>query len=232
MKPYNRTVQICVLALMALLNGFYSSAEAQQTPSSAVACYFIGRAYLNASGQGEVVGYFTDIHGIFGSLFKGGPSQASENTAFFTFRSNVFSLTPLPTNGDIGLDLVSAGTFDIYYNSNPNGDWSIPDTFSSGQLVAHFMRPESLFLQILQTDSANPPPFESISQHALTETLVSSQSFTFNGHKNNFSALTPGGITLYETFSNTGVLGVTGFPIGLVFAGHGIAVAGNDQDQQ
>jgi hypothetical protein len=61
----------------------------------------------------------------------------------------------------------------------PNGDWSNPDTFSSGQQVAHFMRPESLFLQVLQTDSASPPPFESVSQHALTETLVSSQSFTF-----------------------------------------------------
>jgi hypothetical protein len=143
----------------------------------------VGRAYLNSSGQGEVVGYFTDITGIGASdtLFskKGPPSEV---TAFFTFRSDVFSLKPLPTNGDIGLDLVSAGTFDIYHNSNPQGDWSNPDTYSSGQLVAHFMRPESLFLQILQTDSPNPPPFESISQHALTETPVSSQSFTFNGH--------------------------------------------------
>ena len=134
-----------------------------------------------------------------------------------------------PSNGDVGLDLVSAGTFDIYYNSTPNGDWSNPDTFSSGQQVAHFMRPESLFLQVLQTDSASPPPFESISQHALTETLVSSQSFTFKSHKYDFSALVPGGITLHELFSNTGVQGVSGFPIGLAFAGNCLAVASEGQ---
>jgi hypothetical protein len=214
-----------------LLSGTFSPVEAQQRPgrqaqqipSAAVACYFVGRAFLNATGQGEVVGYFTNINGIPDPLFDGDPS---EKTAVFTFRSDVFSLTPLPLNGDVAVDLVSAGTFDIYYNPSPNGDWSNPDTFSSGQLVAHFMRPETLFIQIAQSDSTNPPPFESIAQHNLTETLQSSQSFTFNGRKYDFDALTPGGITLYETGSNTGISGVTGFPIGAAFAGHGIAVAG------
>jgi hypothetical protein len=236
MKPYNRTVQGWIFALTTLLGGFCSPAEAQQKPwaeakqipAAAVACYFVGRAFLNASGQGQVVGYFTDINelGAADSLFNGSPS---ERTAFFTFRSNVFSLTPLPLNGDIGLDLVSAGTFDIYYNSNPNGDWSNPGTFSSGQLIAQFTRPESLFLQILQTDVANPPPFESISQHSLTETLVSSQSFTFNGHRYDFSTLVPVGVTLHELFSNTGVQGVAGFPIGLAFGGNCLAVASEGQ---
>jgi hypothetical protein len=232
----NPHMQGWILALTTLLGSFCSPAEAQQKPwaeakqipAAAVACYFVGRAFLNASGQGQVVGYFTDVNGLGAadSLFNGSPS---EQTAFFTFRSNVFSLTPLPLNGDIGLDLVSAGTFDIYYNSNPNGDWSNPGTFSSGQLIAQFTRPESLFLQILQTDVANPPPFESISQHSLTETLVASQSFTFNGNRYDFSTLVPGGVTLNELFSNTGVQGVTGFPIGLAFGGNCIAVAGGDQ---
>src|SRR5271167_866136 len=221
MKPYNRTVQGWIFAVTTLLGGFCSPAEAQQrpwveaqqVPSSAVACYFVGRAFLSADfSQGEVVGYFTDINGIgaANSLFNGSPS---EQTAFFTFCSNVFSLTPLPLNGDIGLDLVSAGTFNIYFNSTPNGDWSNPDTFSGGQPfpsqpIAHFMRPEVLFVQILQSDVANPPPYESISEHAITETLVSSQSFTFNGHRYDFGTLVPGGVTLHELFSNTGVSGV------------------------
>ena len=186
MKPYNRTVQAWILASFALLGGFCSPAqaqqrswaEAQQIPAAAVACYFVGRAFLNVNGQGQVVGYFTDINGIGSSdtLFNGSPS---EQTAFFTFRSNVFSQTPLPLNGDIGLDLVLAGTLDIYYNpstpTTPNRDWSNPDSFSSGQLVAHFMRPESLFVELTQS-----------SQHVLTETLVSSQSFTFNGQRYDF----------------------------------------------
>ena len=244
MKLYNRTARGWVFALATFLGGFCSPAEAQQkpwaeakqTPAAAVACYFVGRAFLSADfSRGEVVGYFTDIDGIGAadSLFNGSPS---EQTAFFTFRSNVFSLTPLPANGDVGLDLVSAGTFDIFYNpptpNTPNGDWSNPDTFSSGQLVAHFTRPEVLFVQILQSDVANPPPYESISEHAISETLVSSQNFTFKGHQYDFSTLVPGGVTLHELFSNTGVPGVANLPVGLAFAGNCLAVASTDQDRQ
>jgi hypothetical protein len=72
MKAYNWTAQASVLVLTVFLGAIYSSteaqqrprAEAQQVPSSAVACYFVGRGFLNTSGQGEVVGYFTDINGI------------------------------------------------------------------------------------------------------------------------------------------------------------------------
>jgi hypothetical protein len=241
MRLYDRAAQIWLLTLTALMGGSYPPAEAQQrhwleaqqVPSAAVACYFVGRAFLNTNGQGEVVGYFTNINAIPDPLFDGDPS---EKTAFFTFRSDVLSTTALPYNGDIGLDLVSAGAFNIYYNPTPNGDWSNPDSFSGGQKfpgqpIANFMRPESLLLQILQTDSANPPPFESITQHALTETLLSSRSFMFRGHQYDLGALVPGGITLYETASNTGVPGVTSFPIGQAYAGHCLAVASGDQDQ-
>jgi hypothetical protein len=51
------------------------------------------------------------------------------------------------------------------------------------------------------------------SARTLTKTLLSSQSFTFNGHRYDFSTLVPGGVALHELFSNTGVPGVTGFPI-------------------
>ena len=230
------------LALTTLLGSFYFStdarqkawAEAQQTPSSAVSCYFVGRFYFSeTTGKAEVAGYFSDMNGIgeSDSLFNGSPS---EQTAFFTFRSDVFSVTPLQ-NGDIGLDLTSTGTFNIYYNSKPDGDWCTPDTFSGdqpfpGQPIAGFTRPEYLALAILQSDVTNPPPFESISLHTLTETLVSSQSFTFNGHRYDFSTLVPGGVTLNELASNTGVPGVTNFPVGFAYAGNCLAVEGGDRD--
>jgi hypothetical protein len=57
----------------------------------------------------------------------------------------VISLTPMPGNADLALYLVSAGTFNVYYNSKPDGDWSNPATFSDGQLIATFKRDESLF---------------------------------------------------------------------------------------
>jgi len=58
---------------------------------------------------------------------------------------------------------VSAGTFNVYFNSNPNGDWSNPASFSSGQLIATFARKESLF-----------PEFGPIAFHSLSESLSSS----------------------------------------------------------
>jgi hypothetical protein len=201
-------------------------AEAQPIPSSAVACYFVARAYLNpVNGQGEVVGYFTDINGIGASdaLFRGSPS---EGTAFFTLRSDVFSLAPLPSNGTFTLDLISAGEFNIYHTPSPIGDWSKPDTFSGGnpfpgQPIATFARPESLVLNGV------------IGKHVVTGILASSRVFTFNGHKYDFNAIAPAGLTLNETASTIpDVPGVTDFPVGLAFAGNCLAVGSTRQDEQ
>jgi len=109
MKRYNRIVHRWIFALTPLLSGVCSPAEAaqrrwteaQQIPAAAVACYFVGRAFLQVGSQGQfvagqVVGYFTDINGIGASdsLFKPSSTGPSEQTAFFTFRSDVFSLPP------------------------------------------------------------------------------------------------------------------------------------------
>jgi hypothetical protein len=222
MKLHNRTAQVWILALGVIIGSLYSPAEAQQTPSAAVACNFVGRFYLNPTTfQGQVVGYITNIHGIFEGmsepLFNGPPS---ERTAFFTFRSDLFSLKALPANGDLALFLVSAGQFNIFFNPTPNCDWNNPDTFSNGQLIAHFTRPEVLDLQ-----------FESTSQHIITETLVSSLSFVFKGHTFNFSEIAPGGITLYEAISNTSLPAVGTFSIVLPFAGTGVAVSSENEEQ-
>ena len=138
--------QILASGLTAPLICWCSVAAAQPAAAGAVACNFIARGYVNAT-QGTAVGYFTGVTGISGSLFSGSPS---EKTAFLTFRHDVLSLTtPPPANGDFGFFLGSAGRFNIYFNQNPNGDWSNPDTFSGGTFpgnpVAQFTRPETLF---------------------------------------------------------------------------------------
>lgn len=203
-------------------------------PAAEIACRFVGRAFTNNVGVGEILGYFTSISGVGDSdtVFNGPPG---EGTALFTFRA-LFSLEALPLNGDVQPYLVSAGTFDIYYNPSPNRDWSDPESFSAGQLIAHFMRPESLFIRVLQSD---PGAYEAISVHDVTEILASSHSFTFNGNEYDLADFVPNGITLYETISNTLVPGVTDpdprlgpLPYGLPLAGHGVAVASANQDQQ
>src|SRR5579863_3866314 len=150
-------------ALVILLFGSCARSEAQETTPAAQGVWqHVGRIYLNPNtGAAVYAGYLVHINGITNSLFNGSPSEA---TAFFTFSTDVLSLTPLPNNGDVALSLVSAGTFSVYYNTSPAGDWSNPGTFSSGQLIATFARKESLFPQI------GPVGF-----HSLSETLVSSQ---------------------------------------------------------
>jgi hypothetical protein len=222
-NPFAMRALVRMLAVLtALVAGLSPQLEAQPegqhaAPAARVVMYLVGRGFLNPSyGQGEIVGYITDIKGIPGPLFSGLPS---ESTAFFTFRSDVFTLQPLPANGDVGLSLVSAGAFRIYLNANPDGDWSNPDTFSSGQLVATFKRGESLFLQIGPASS-----------HVLSESLMSSSDFKFAGKKFNFDSLA-NRVTFSEFISNTPVPGVEGFPVGLPFAANAVAVESQRWDR-
>jgi len=114
-----------------------------ETPTNATVWQHVGRLYLDPNtGKALYVGYLVHMYGVTNSLFDGSPS---ESTAYFTFSTDVLSLTPMPNNGNVALSLVSAGTFKVYYNSNPGGDWSNPATFASGRLVATFTRTESLF---------------------------------------------------------------------------------------
>lgn len=189
---------------------------AQAVGPGGLAADFVGRLYLNPDTlQGFVVGYLPDIVGIAGPFFNGPPG---EGTAFFTFRSSVFQTTALPTNGDLQLFLRSAGTYAIYYNAQPIGDWSNPDTFSSGQPIAQFKRTESLVSEF--TDFIN---------HVIGDDLVSTQPFIFHGHKYNFRSIAPGGLTHFNTVSTTPLPGngISGFPVIFPYSGSGIAVGAN-----
>lgn len=184
-------------------------------PAAEVVWQHVGRVYLNPkTGQAVWAGYLVHINGINSSLFNGSPSEA---TAYFTFSTDVLSLTPMPNNGDMALSLVSAGTFNVYYNNSPGGDWSNPASFTSGQLIATFTRKESLF-----------PELSTVGFHSLSENLSSSQSFTFNGQTYNFNRMAPYGITFAQFFSTTPLTGVADYPV--AFAGTGTAIAvGNNR---
>jgi hypothetical protein len=184
-------------------------------PASEVVWQHVGRVYLNPNtGKALYVGYLVHIEGITSSLFNGPPGEA---TAYFTFSTDVLSLTPMPSNGNVGLSLVSAGTFNVYYRTSPNGDWSIPATFSTGQLIATFTRTESLF-----------PAIGPIAVHSLSESLLSSQRFTFDGRTYNFSRIAPHGITFAQFLSTTPITGITDYPI--AFAGAGATMAVGEKD--
>jgi hypothetical protein len=213
MKTLHLGTPILFLSVVILI-GLNLRVAAESTGAGGLACNFVGRAYFDpATGQIQAAGYFTDITGITGPVFSGAPSEQS---AFFTFRSDVFQLTPLPENGDLQLALGAPGNYAIYFNSTPVGDWDNPATFSNGKAIATFKRAEFLNLQFTQT-----------SQHIIREDLISTQPFSFNGHNYNFNKIAPGGVTLFNSISNTPLPGIVGFPVVLPYAGSCIAVDAN-----
>jgi hypothetical protein len=185
--------------------------NSQQTPTGRVVWQHVGRVYVDPSnGKFVYAGYLVHLDPIDVSLFSGSPS---ESTAYFTFSTGVAQLTPIPSNGDVALDLVSAGTFSVYYNEKPSANWDDPTSFSSGKLIATFQRKESLFAQI------GPVSF-----HALSETLLSSSSFEFDGQNYNFDRIAPHGITFAQFFSTAPGAGTTEYPAAFSGAGTVLAV--------
>lgn len=204
-----------IFSLLAIvpdnLVSLVSEAPAQDSiPATEVVWQHVGRIYLNPdTGKAIWAGYVVHLHGVNSSLFNGAPSEA---TAYFTFSTDILQLTPMTNNGDMALSLVSAGTFSVYYNATPNGDWNDPATFSSGKLIATFSRKESLFSEI------GPLAF-----HSLSESLLSSQTFTFDDQTLNFNRITPNGITFSQFFSTNPLNGTTAYPI--AFTGTGATMA-------
>ena len=213
-----RAVAGVVFSLLAIvpnnLVSLISDALAQDSiPAAEVVWQHVGRIYLNPdTGKAIYAGYVVHLNGINSSLFNGSPS---ESTAYFTFSTDILQLTPMPNDGDIVLSLVSAGTFNIYYNNTPNGDWSDPATFSSGKLITTFSRKESLF-----------PEIGPIGFHALSERLLWSQSFTFDDQTLNFNRIAPNGITFSQFFSTTPLTGTSTYPVAFAGAGSTMAVGG------
>jgi hypothetical protein len=161
----------------------------KEVPAAQTVWQHVGRIYFNLqTGKAIYAGYVVRLNGVSESLFNGSPSESS---AYFTFSTDVISLTPMAKNADLTPFLVSSGTFNVYYNPHPNGDWGNPATFSSGQLIATFKRNESLF-----------PLFTTFGVHALSETLESSHAFTFNGQTYDMGQMVPNGITFASYFSS------------------------------
>ena len=191
--------------------------QGHETRAGEVVWQHVGRVYLDPStGKAVYAGYIGHINGIDGSLFNGTPG---ENTAHFTFSTDVLTFTPLPNNGDVALSFVSAGTFSVYYNPNPNGDWNNPASFSTGQLIATFVRKESLF-----------PNMGPIGFHSLSETLGSSQTFTFDGQTFNFNRIAPHGITFAQYLSSSPLAGITDYPVAFAAAGTTTAIGASPEE--
>lgn len=210
---------VIVSVLVLLSTDLYCQTPASLTqsltPTNATVWQHVGRVYLDPNtGKAVYAGYLVHIYGITSSLFSGAPS---ESTAYFTFSTDVLQLAPIPSNGNMALNLVSAGTFNVYYNPNPNGDWNNPATFAGGKLVATFTRTESLF-----------PVIGTLGVHDLSESLQSSQGFYFNGRLMNFNRIAPHGITFAQFADMTPLAGIANYPVAFAAVGTTTAIGSKE----
>jgi hypothetical protein len=207
---------VCLPVMLILFSGSLSFGQIQdhhETSASRVVWHFVARSLVNPSNsKSQVVGYFTDLDGVSGSLFYGAPS---ESTAYLTLRTDPFTLKPLPINGNIPISVPGPVTLHLYFNPTPsNRSWNDPDTFSSGKEIARFNRAANLFFSV-----------DTTSYDIFSLDLVFSQDFTINGQEVNLGKIVPHGVTSNNTGSTISVGGpdTPAFP----FVATGIAI-GND----
>lgn len=206
---------ITAIVLLALSLSLPAAAQpAVSIPSGQTIMTFVNRLLINPP-QVVVFGYFVDIAGLPGPLFLGTPG---ETTAHFTWSLNAPGALQLQ-NGDPkdpgGIEVAvlrSDETFSVYYNANPNQNWSIPASFSAGQLIATFKSEPGTQI------GAGPAAFVTQSY-----SLVSSREFAFKGQAFNLARLIPHGFTFFGVNGNIPLNGAVVPP--LTFAGAGTAAA-------
>jgi hypothetical protein len=187
--------------------------QGERIPTGAIAAHMVGRLLIDASGEAQLVGYYTYLAGISGPFFSGKPSEA---TAFFTFRTTRFRVNPLPNGNIIHFFSVPVDVpiteVRAYHNSRPNGDFQNPDTFSGGQLIGLFQAEKSMGTAAGST-------------FVMTGTfdLVSTSTFIFQGQRYNLGKLGEA-VTLSVTFGPPLSGNFAGGPVVVCFGGYALAV--------
>jgi len=96
-----------------------------------VAMELIGQVINSSATTSIQFGYIDYVNGIDTSIFSGSPQN--EATALLTFYSDTVT-TGVINNGSMRV-INRVGTFTIYLDSTPDGDFSNPDTFRDGAPV-------------------------------------------------------------------------------------------------
>jgi hypothetical protein len=185
--------------------------------AASVAWYVTGRFYVAPDKSTQDLGYFLHLQGIQGHLFSGEPS---EQTAFFTFRSEPFKARPV-TNGDLSLGLDTVGDFTLYLKRQPGASFDKPHSFSDGEPIARFRRASV----VMGTTLNAPSGTGLLSLNVFTATLIWSQEFEFGGSRYDLGRLIPHGITQWGDASTTQLAPAPhGFEKVFAFVGSAIAL--------
>lgn len=163
------------------------------------------------AGTAAAMGYLAAIEGIDGSLFSD-PKAVGEGTAYFTVMSDAHPFSTL-ANGNTKVRMrPPGGTFHVYYDETPDGDFTKPDTWSDGELIATFRIGSTLATKV-----------DNVATEIDSAELVSSKDFTFHGHKYNFKRMVPHGVTFFLSGPGTQVAEEGPGAGQFAFSGTGIA---------
>ena len=215
MKLLRIILCICsVVFLVVVAHPVWAQSQATGSiPTGTVAVHCIGRFIVDSSGNGQLVGYFPFIANLATDFFSGTPG---ESTAYFTFRSTPFQLQLLP-NGNLLhiLTVPAAGAktnrVTVYYNENPNQDFSNPDSFSAGKVIAQFDT-EKFMGTVADTGAVEGG----------TLVLTSSSPFAIQGQTYDLANLLTAVTITFSTGATLPSL-FTGGPTALPFGGYGLA---------
>lgn len=178
-----------------------------------VAGHLVGRMQVDANGTGQWIGYCPYLAGVTGSFFNGAPGEA---TAFFTFQSTPFQEQTI-ANGNVMILFPTAINqpvqINVYFNSNPGGDFTQPNSFAQGQLIAHLMSQRSMGTLT-----------GSVATAAGTYDVVPDSNFTFGGQTYNLKNLTPA-LTILLTFGAPMTGGYGAGSVVAPFGGFALAAA-------
>jgi hypothetical protein len=156
-------------------------------PSSRLAWYALGRFWT--AGEREVfdAGYFAHLE-LFadGEMFV--PNQpVGPSSAHFTFFSEPFLLSRVQA-GPLSISRDTVGSFYLFYQRQPQGDFTEPTSFAQGQRIASFRRP---FMVV--TEGVGNLELTTFSAE-----LIESTSFEHCGQTFDLRELLPNGITQWS----------------------------------
>lgn len=110
-------------------------------PASRLAWYAVGR-FWSADPAGARVfdaGYFAHLDLDGAAVFVPG-RPLGPGAAHFTFSSEPLAVTPLQS-GPLTVAIDTVGSFWVFYQPEPAGDFAEPASFAKGQRIARFRRP-------------------------------------------------------------------------------------------
>ncbi len=160
-----RILQVAIISACVCASAF---AQGNSHNPDDVAIELIGQVTNPLPTTAFQCGYLSYINGTDGPIFSGTPQN--ETTTLFTFYSDNVT-TRVINNGPLRIINREEGTFTIYFDGTPNGNFSNPDTFRDGQpVLTASLRHQVIIDTITGAFTAT-----------FTLTVTSNSPFDFNG---------------------------------------------------